>query len=162
MNSDNLLNKFFVGQMILLNTIILILITVEIFRFTELNQMLKEVNSKQEDLKTVKETINIEEIDKKYNKFITEVSKENSLSNLLNFIDKKTTENNLQIINTKVLEASESALNYQLELTGDIKNISKFFKNIEEDKNIKEITSSEIIFSNNIPYMRITIKVTKI
>jgi Tfp pilus assembly protein PilO len=162
MNSDKNVNKLFIGQMIFFNLIILILVIIEVKKFTDINKIYREVSTKQEELALTKEVNNIDEINRKYDLLLTEISKENSLANLLNFVEQKTTENNIQILNTKVIEASESNITYQIQVTGDIKNIANFIKNIEEDKNIKEVINSKVEFSNNTPYMIITIKVTKI
>ena len=162
MHSDKNVNKLFIGQMIFFNLIILILVIIEVKKFTDINKIYREVSTKQEELALTKEVNNIDEINRKYDLLLTEISKENSLANLLNFVEQKTTENNIQILKTKVIEASESNITYQIQVTGDIKNIANFIKNIEEDKNIKEVINSKVEFSNNTPYMIITIKVTKI
>jgi len=145
----------------LINLIILGLVIQELI-------YLIRIQSYEADVKNIQSKIplinirNIDEINSNYSKIENTYSSENSLVQLLNFIETNTSNLNLKVISNKALEVTNSNITYQLEVSGDMGDIYQFISRIESDKTLKEITESEIKFRNGVPTIKIVMKSYKL
>jgi hypothetical protein len=101
--------------------------------------------------------VELELLNQKYLVIKESISSQNTLGDLIEFIENKSQQYSLQIKETKVISATDEEINYEIEVEGDIQGISSFITDIEEDKNIKEITNTSMKLINNIPNVKISI-----
>ncbi len=156
MKPDNNVNKFFIIQMITLNIIVIGLIVKELISLNNLRETEQFINSNQNTQVSISET-NLEILNSKYQSFKSIISSQNTLGDLINFVENKSEQYNLKIIETKVNYATESEINYEITLEGNLTNIASFISDIEEDRSVKEINNSSMNFVNNIPNVKISI-----
>jgi len=162
MNSDSNVNKFFIIQMIVLNIIVIFLIIREIINLNEIRKAEQFIISNQNIENTEVSDANLEFLNKKYQEILNNNSSQNSLGDLIKFIEIKTETYNLKIKESKVISATENEIIYDFSVEGDIKNIAGFIYEIEEDRSIKEITQTSMNIVNNIPNVKIIIVNKKI
>jgi hypothetical protein len=157
MNSDSNLNKFFIVQISILNLLAVGLLIKELIVFTENEKKQETINNSIELIKKV-DYDKLNEIDEKYNRIKSSISSENTLGNLLEFMETKTSNFNLSIQDTKVISVSNEEIYFDITVSGSFQNIAEFIKEIEEDTNIKEIIKTEITIIENIPSVKISIR----
>jgi hypothetical protein len=156
MKSDNNVNKFFIIQMITLNIIVISLIIKELITLNNLRNAEQFINSNQSTQSSISEA-NLEILNSKYQSFKSIISSQNTLGDLINFVENKSEQYNLKIIESKVIYATENEINYEITLEGTVSNIANFVSDVEEDKSVKEINNSSMKFVNNIPNVKISI-----
>jgi len=162
MNSDSNVNKFFIIQMIVLNIIVIFLIIREIINLNEIRKAEQFIISNQNIENTEVSDANLEFLNKKYQEILNNNSSQNSLGDLIKFIEIKTETYSLQIKDSKVISATDNEIIYDFSVEGDIKNIAGFIYEIEEDRSIKEISQTSMNIVNNIPNVKIIIVNKKI
>jgi hypothetical protein len=160
MNSNNKINKFFIILILVLNIVGIFIITRELFRIAELNKIESSIVENESIINQNKNLINKEDLDTRYEEINKIISSINNLGDLLTFIELKTEEYNLTIEETKVLNVSNEEILYQIKVNGSLESISGFIREIEEDKNIKEIIKSEIEVVENETVVLLLIKNT--
>ncbi len=161
MNSDNNLNKFYIIQIAIINLIAIGLIINELLKF---NENFKKDETIDSSISLIRRTdfSKLNEIESRFLRFKSEVSTENNLGELLEFIELKTTNNNLSIKDTKVISATNEEIYFDLTIEGSFENITEFIKEIEEDRSIREIVNSEVSFINNQPTVKLSIRNIKL
>lgn len=160
--SKSKLTNIFVIQTIILLLLILSLVIRELIKYGELSKLENDLrNTELLTLNTI-DTQTLREYEERYQKFIGKLNKENSLGELLKFIEEKTIQYNITIRESRILSVTDNEIIYELNLEGEINSIYLLVKAIEEDINIKEIQKTEIKMINKSPNMRITIKAVKL
>ena len=157
MKSDSHLNKFFIIQMIILNLVIVGLIVRELINLNEIRKIEEFLNINKNIRSNQITEVELELLNQKYLVIKESISSQNTLGDLIEFIENKSQQYNLRIKETKVISATDEEINYEIEVEGDIQGISSFITDIEEDKNIKDITNSSMKLINNIPNVKISI-----
>lgn len=157
MKSDNHLNKFFIIQMIVLNIITVGLIIRELINLNEIRKVEQFINSNQSILTNQYDETSLDSLNLKYQNIKANISSENTLGGLINFLEIKTEQYNLKIKETKVIYATEEEISYEITVEGNINSIYNFVFDIEEDKNLKMITNTSMSFINNVPNVKISI-----
>lgn len=157
MKSDNHVNKFFIIQMIALNTITIGLIIRELVNLNEIRSVEQFINIHQNLLTNQLNEDYLDSLNVKYQNIKEGISSENTLGDLINFLENKTETNNLRIKETKVVYATEEEINYEITVEGNLNSITNFILDIEEDKSLKMISNSSMIFINNVPNVKISI-----
>jgi len=160
--SKSKLTNIFVIQTIILLILILSLVIRELIKYGELSKLENDLrNTELLTLNTI-DTQTLREYEERYQMFIGKLNKENSLGELLKFIEEKTIQYNITIRESRILSVTDNEIIYELNLEGEINSIYLLVKAIEEDINIKEIQKTEIKMINKSPNMRITIKAVKL
>jgi len=163
MNFENpKINKFFLVQVIILNSIIVLMIIREVSRVFILNNNLKTNSQYLESIANIDTNENYTTLNEKYNTYLSKFSKENSLSDLIKSIENKTTKYNLEITQSKVIEVSDNQIKYEVTLAGNFDSIANFVKELEADTNPKEIVSSGAEIKNNKPEVKFLIRINKL
>ena len=157
MKSDSHLNKFFIIQMNILNLVIVGLIVRELINLNEIRKIEEFLNINKNIRSNQITEVELELLNQKYLVIKESISSQNTLGDLIEFIENKSQQYSLQIKETKVISATDEEINYEIEVEGDIQGISSFITDIEEDKNIKEITNTSMKLINNIPNVKISI-----
>ncbi len=162
MKSDSHLNKFFITQMIILNIVITVLIVRELVNFNNFNNIKNTIGKNEFLTRNKIDKTELEFYETKYQQFLTQNSNQNTLGELITFIENKTEENNLRIVESKVIYATNEEINYEIGVTGTMSSIYSFILAIEEDLSLKEITNTRISFNNNNPTVRMSIIAKKL
>lgn len=153
--------KTFLITAILFNLLITILIIREIIYLAKIQGYENEVSNLQNKLPSLNIN-NINYLNERFKRIETRYSSENSLVELINFIESNISDLNLKVLNNKALEVTDKYISYQIELSGNIDDIYQFISRIESDKTLKEITSSEIKFKSGFPVIKIVLRSYKL
>jgi hypothetical protein len=143
--------------MIILNLVIVGLIVRELINLNEIRKIEEFLNINKNIRSNQITEVELELLNQKYLVIKESISSQNTLGDLIEFIENKSQQYNLRIKETKVISATDEEINYEIEVEGDIQGISSFITDIEEDKNIKDITNSSMKLINNIPNVKISI-----
>ena len=152
MEQDKVNLKYFIVITTILNVFIGYLLIKNIIEYREATTTLSYLNSSQTELTQIlnkPEYKNLKEIDQRYQNYIESINPSEGIPNYTNLVNNLANENDLNILDTKVLNSNEKYFEVQNVAQGNIEGIKNFINSIETENGIKEIRNSNIKFINN-------------
>jgi len=152
MEQDKVNLKYFIVITTILNVFIGYLLIKNIIEYREATTTLSYLNSSQTELTQIlnkPEYKNLKEIDQRYQSYIESINPSEGIPNYTNLVNNLANENDLNILDTKVLNSNEKYFEVQNVAQGNIDGIKNFINSIEKENGIKEIRNSNIKFINN-------------
>lgn len=142
----------------MLNLVIIFFIGLELKKLIEYRKIEKILSESLKLTLNITNSENINNLNEKYENIISRMSKDNSLGELIKFIENQTQINQITIKDSKVLDVTDNEIKYQITLSGEMSDLANFLKNLETDQNPKEILDSAINIKNNLPELNVIIK----
>jgi hypothetical protein len=165
MDQDKINLKYFMVITFILNIFIGYLLIKNIVEFRETTNTYNYLEASKSELNQIlskPEYKNLKESDVKYQKYIEKINPSEGIPSYTNLINNLANENNLGILETKVLNSNEKYFEVQNLVQGDIDGIKNFINSIERESGIKEIRNSNIKFINNKIQIELTVRTYKI
>jgi hypothetical protein len=165
MDQDKINLKYFIIITSILNTLIGYLLIKSIVEYREATNSYNYLDSSKSELNQIlnkPEYKNLKESDVRYQNYIEKINPSEGIPSYTNLVSNLANENNLGIIETKVLNSNERYFEVQNVIQGDIGSIKNFINSIERESGIKEIRSSNIKFINNKIQIELIVRTYKI
>ena len=165
MDQDKVNLKYFITITTILNIFIIYLLIKNLIEFREASTTLNNLEASKTELSNIlnkPEFKNLKETDLKYQNYIEIINPSDGIPAYTNLINNLANENNLSILETKVLNSNEKYFEVENIAQGNLEGIKNFINSIEGDSSIKEIRNSNIKFINNKIQIELIVRTYKI
>jgi hypothetical protein len=165
MDQDKINLKYFLIISTILNIFVGYLLIKNLIEFREAATTFSYLESSKSELTQILEKPeykNLKEVDLRYQNYIEAINPSEGIPSYTNLINNLANENNLGILETKVLNSNEKYFEVQNVAQGDIEGIKNFINSVEKEGGIKEIRSSNIKFINNKIQIELVVRTYKI
>lgn len=165
MDQDKINLKYFLIISTILNIFVGYLLIKNLIEFREAATTFSYLESSKSELTQILEKPeykNLKETDVRYQNYIEAINPSEGIPSYTNLINNLANENNLGILETKVLNSNEKYFEVQNVAQGDIEGIRNFINSVEKEGGIKEIRSSNIKFINNKIQIELIVRTYKI
>lgn len=165
MDQDRVNLKYFITITAILNIFIIYLLIKNLIEFREASITFNNLEASKTELSNIlnkPEFKNLKETDLKYQNYINAINPSEGIPTYTNLISNLANENNLIILDTKVLNSNDNYFEVENIAQGNIEGIKNFINAIEKDDSIKEIRNSNIKFINNKIQIDLVVRTYKI
>jgi len=165
MDQDRVNLKYFITITAILNIFIIYLLIKNLIEFREASITFNNLEASKTELSNIlnkPEFKNLKETDLKYQNYINAINPSEGIPTYTNLISNLANENNLVILDTKVLNSNDNYFEVENIAQGNIEGIKNFINAIEKDDSIKEIRNSNIKFINNKIQIDLVVRTYKI
>lgn len=165
MDQDRVNLKYFITITAILNIFIIYLLIKNLIEFREASITFNNLEASKKELSNIlnkPEFKNLKETDLKYQNYINAINPSEGIPTYTNLISNLANENNLIILDTKVLNSNDNYFEVENIAQGNIEGIKNFINAIEKDDSIKEIRNSNIKFINNKIQIDLVVRTYKI
>jgi len=165
MDQDRVNLKYFITITAILNIFIIYLLIKNLIEFREASITFNNLEASKKELSNIlnkPEFKNLKETDLKYQNYINAINPSEGIPTYTNLISNLANENNLIILDTKVLNSNDNYFEVENIAQGNIEGIKNFINDIEKDDSIKEIRNSNIKFINNKIQIELVVRTYKI
>ena len=165
MDQDRVNLKYFITITAILNIFIIYLLIKNLIEFREASITFNNLEASKKELSNIlnkPEFKNLKETDLKYQNYINAINPSEGIPTYTNLISNLANENNLVILDTKVLNSNDNYFEVENIAQGNIEGIKNFINDIEKDDSIKEIRNSNIKFINNKIQIELVVRTYKI
>jgi len=165
MDQDRVNLKYFITITAILNIFIIYLLIKNLIEFREASITFNNLEASKKELSNIlnkPEFKNLKETDLKYQNYINAINPSEGIPTYTNLISNLANENNLVILDTKVLNSNDNYFEVENIAQGNIEGIKNFINAIEKDDSIKEIRNSNIKFINNKIQIELVVRTYKI
>ena len=165
MDQDRVNLKYFITITAILNIFIIYLLIKNLIEFREASITFNNLEASKTELSNIlnkPEFKNLKETDLKYQNYINAINPSEGIPTYTNLISNLANENNLVILDTKVLNSNDNYFEVENIAQGNIEGIKNFINAIEKDDSIKEIRNSNIKFINNKIQIELVVRTYKI
>ncbi len=165
MDQDRVNLKYFITITAILNIFIIYLLIKNLIEFREASITFNNLEASKKELSNIlnkPEFKNLKETDLKYQNYINAINPSEGIPTYTNLISNLANENNLIILDTKVLNSNDNYFEVENIAQGNIEGIKNFINAIEKDDSIKEIRNSNIKFINNKIQIELVVRTYKI
>jgi len=165
MDQDRVNLKYFITITAILNIFIIYLLIKNLIEFREASITFNNLEASKKELSNIlnkPEFKNLKETDLKYQNYINAINPSEGIPTYTNLISNLANENNLVILDTKVLNSNDNYFEVENIAQGNIEGIKNFINAIEKDDSIKEIRNSNIKFINNKIQIDLVVRTYKI
>jgi len=165
MDQDRVNLKYFITITAILNIFIIYLLIKNLIEFREASITFNNLEASKTELSNIlnkPEFKNLKETDLKYQNYINAINPSEGIPTYTNLISNLANENNLIILDTKVLNSNDNYFEVENIAQGNIEGIKNFINAIEKDDSIKEIRNSNIKFINNKIQIELVVRTYKI
>ena len=165
MDQDKVNLKYFITITSILNIFIIYLLIKNLIEFREASIIFDNLEASKTELSNIlnkPEFKNLKETDLKYQNYINAINPSEGIPTYTNLISNLANENNLIILDTKVLNSNDNYFEVENIAQGNLEGIKNFINGIEKDDSIKEIRNSNIKFINNKIQIELVVRTYKI
>jgi hypothetical protein len=165
MDQDKVNLKYFITITSILNIFIIYLLIKNLIEFREASIIFDNLEASKTELSNIlnkPEFKNLKETDLKYQNYINAINPSEGIPTYTNLISNLADENNLIILDTKVLNSNDNYFEVENIAQGNLEGIKNFINGIEKDDSIKEIRNSNIKFINNKIQIELVVRTYKI